>query len=614
MAISLADNIKIQGKKQNVERDSFATLEEMKNYNPNYLPDIFTATCKETGKLYVYNVDNEEDATTGKWRVVEGAKVVVDQTYSATSENAQSGKAVASGIATELGKLTYLTKVIATKDEIDRYVADPTKAKFNVIYLLKDTSAKGSDKYFEYQRIGDETTSTFEITGDTSTDLSDYAKSADVVAKNQTVANKGKMLVVGSDGNVTTSNTVKGNFYVEDSTPEGDRSGLSIIPNGQKTTIHPTGDSTAIEIDDDLILAGTIKKGDTEVLTIGDKGHVYHKTGVDVGTADTPKPLNVHGTLNVDRHSIYCEGIKASDSIFCESYVKTENLMSASSTYLGNAKSSSDISFFCQNVRVVADKGKEAMQMDSPLALMSVQPIYVDGKYVNQAHLDMGYGGHGHISTERLDVKQLQSNSNGGIDVGTPMRFHSHIDCGEINIAGGFALTIKDEASHQNMKLTSDGSIFCGDIHCNYPIPSPYGEGTKHSGNAYGEHSIDGVGYFTARNITTYESITYRRGGSKRDWYLGWTAEIGTLSSSSLTLKQSLVLHRMLNLMLMKSGNVMCDSQTFVVEQFPAPSGGAVVLRTDTNTVINVGISINNSTINVSSLPSGYTIKVVGLS
>lgn len=64
-------------------------------------------------------------------------KPTVDQTYSATSENAQSGKAVASGIATELGKRTYLTKEIATKAEIDSYVADPTKAKFNVIYLLK---------------------------------------------------------------------------------------------------------------------------------------------------------------------------------------------------------------------------------------------------------------------------------------------------------------------------------------------------------------------------------------------------------------------------------------------------------------------------------------------
>lgn len=71
MAISLADNLKIQGKKQNVERDSFLTIEAMRSYNANYLPDIFTATCKETGKLYIYNVNNTVDATLGKWRVVE---------------------------------------------------------------------------------------------------------------------------------------------------------------------------------------------------------------------------------------------------------------------------------------------------------------------------------------------------------------------------------------------------------------------------------------------------------------------------------------------------------------------------------------------------------------
>ena len=73
MAISLIDNLKIQNKKQNVERDSFATIADMVSYSPNYLPNIFHAMCEETGKMYVYNVNNDEDETLGKWRVLEGS-------------------------------------------------------------------------------------------------------------------------------------------------------------------------------------------------------------------------------------------------------------------------------------------------------------------------------------------------------------------------------------------------------------------------------------------------------------------------------------------------------------------------------------------------------------
>lgn len=73
MAISLIDNLKIQNKKQNVERDSFATILDMVSYSPNYLPNIFHAMCEETGKMYVYNVNNDIDPVLGKWRVLEGS-------------------------------------------------------------------------------------------------------------------------------------------------------------------------------------------------------------------------------------------------------------------------------------------------------------------------------------------------------------------------------------------------------------------------------------------------------------------------------------------------------------------------------------------------------------
>lgn len=68
MAISLIDNLKIQNKKQNVERDSFVSIADMVGYSPNYLPNLFHAMCEETGKMYVYNVNNNTDPVLGRWR------------------------------------------------------------------------------------------------------------------------------------------------------------------------------------------------------------------------------------------------------------------------------------------------------------------------------------------------------------------------------------------------------------------------------------------------------------------------------------------------------------------------------------------------------------------
>lgn len=84
MAISLIDNLKIQNKKQNVERDSFVSIADMVAYSPNYLPDLFHTMCEETGKMYVYNVNNDIDPVLGKWREY-GSGVGTDETVKLTS-------------------------------------------------------------------------------------------------------------------------------------------------------------------------------------------------------------------------------------------------------------------------------------------------------------------------------------------------------------------------------------------------------------------------------------------------------------------------------------------------------------------------------------------------
>lgn len=71
--MKITENFTYIGMQQNFERDSYKTLAEMKAVVDKRMPDIFTATCKETGKFYIYNKSNEVDETLGKWREVGGS-------------------------------------------------------------------------------------------------------------------------------------------------------------------------------------------------------------------------------------------------------------------------------------------------------------------------------------------------------------------------------------------------------------------------------------------------------------------------------------------------------------------------------------------------------------
>src|SRR5574344_84163 len=68
--MKITENFEYIGTQQNFERDSYATLAEMKAVVDKRMPDIFTATCKETGKFYIYNKNNEVNETLGKWREI----------------------------------------------------------------------------------------------------------------------------------------------------------------------------------------------------------------------------------------------------------------------------------------------------------------------------------------------------------------------------------------------------------------------------------------------------------------------------------------------------------------------------------------------------------------
>ena len=66
--ISILNGWDYRGKNYDFSRQGFATLDAMKSFSENYLPPLYIATNEEDGGVYLYNVANDVDDTTGKWR------------------------------------------------------------------------------------------------------------------------------------------------------------------------------------------------------------------------------------------------------------------------------------------------------------------------------------------------------------------------------------------------------------------------------------------------------------------------------------------------------------------------------------------------------------------
>lgn len=74
--ITTIDNFNYQGKKPNFERDSYDTLEAMKNVSETVIDDGHIAFNKEDRQTYKYDSTNASDNITGKWRLLNGISFV----------------------------------------------------------------------------------------------------------------------------------------------------------------------------------------------------------------------------------------------------------------------------------------------------------------------------------------------------------------------------------------------------------------------------------------------------------------------------------------------------------------------------------------------------------
>lgn len=132
--IQVADNFNYRGKKPNFDRDSFDTLQDMKNYSENSLDDGHISYCKETDKHYKFNSNNQSDPTTGKW--VEQHEAVPADEEDITEQNGTlqlANKTYDKQSFSGLGRVYLRKNIVGDKNVLTQAMIN----KANTIYIIQ---------------------------------------------------------------------------------------------------------------------------------------------------------------------------------------------------------------------------------------------------------------------------------------------------------------------------------------------------------------------------------------------------------------------------------------------------------------------------------------------
>ena len=113
-------------------RSMFNTVAEMKTVSKKTMPYVYIATCKETGKAYIYNKNNEIDETLGLWREL-GA------------ENTSSGSGSDSGSGISVDEVKNLIKA-AMAHTMYQFDTLPDENIDGIEFKIGDRAYQGSDK------------------------------------------------------------------------------------------------------------------------------------------------------------------------------------------------------------------------------------------------------------------------------------------------------------------------------------------------------------------------------------------------------------------------------------------------------------------------------------
>ena len=113
-------------------RSMFNTVAEMKAVSKKTMPYVYIATCKETGKAYIYNKNNEIDETLGLWRE-----------FGAGNTSSGSGSDSGSGISADEAKTLIKSAMAHTMYQFDTL---PDGNIDGIEFKIGDRAYQGSDK------------------------------------------------------------------------------------------------------------------------------------------------------------------------------------------------------------------------------------------------------------------------------------------------------------------------------------------------------------------------------------------------------------------------------------------------------------------------------------
>ena len=135
--IQVADNFNYRGKKPNFDRDSFDTLQDMKNYSENSLDDGYISYCKETDKHYKFNSNNQSDPTTGKW--VEQHEAVPADEEDITEQNGTlqlANKTYDKQSFSGLGRVYLRKNIVGDKNVLTQAMINKANTIYNIVRYI----------------------------------------------------------------------------------------------------------------------------------------------------------------------------------------------------------------------------------------------------------------------------------------------------------------------------------------------------------------------------------------------------------------------------------------------------------------------------------------------
>ena len=280
MSISLLSNLSINSQLPDVTRMQFDTIEDMKNYREQWLPQMYDSFCLEDSKKYRFNKSNSVDPITGKWRVInEGGSSDLSSYYTKTETNNlldnKVDKVSGKGLSTNDFTDAYKQQIDDNKTAIetlngDSSIVGSVDSKVATAYS-NATSYTDTECAKKVDKVSGKGLSTNDFTDELKTKLNNLENYDDTALGNRVTANENAITVLNGDTTVNGSVDKKVATCLTDSKSYTDTS----IQNAIK--------QTAIVCDSKPTLSGNIityyQGGVEKTITSDNKTKFYYTSG-----------------------------------------------------------------------------------------------------------------------------------------------------------------------------------------------------------------------------------------------------------------------------------------------------------------------------------------------